>query len=252
MKVTVLGSGTSSGVPRIDGHWGAADPSNPKNRRRRVSLWVEESGASILIDTSPDLREQCLDAGIKRIDGVLYTHDHADHTHGIDDLRGFRHVMGHKVDIYATRETLDVLTGRFDYIFHERLGYPPICRANEITGDEPFRVAGVTVRPFRQIHGPIGSIGYRIGDVAYSTDVSDLPEHAFPVLEGVKVWVVDALRYTPHPTHPHLEKTLGWIERVKPERAILTHMTSDMDYETLCRELPKGVEPGYDGLTFEI
>jgi len=252
MKVTVLGCGTSSGVPRIDGTWGTADPNNPKNRRRRVSIWVQDGDTSLVVDTSPDLREQCLSNNIKRIDAVLYTHDHADHTHGIDDLRGFRHTQGKLIDVYGLPETLAVLKRRFDYIFVEKLGYPPICQPHEITGRDPFQLGGIRVQPFHQVHGPITSVGYRFGKLAYSTDVSDLPEEAFRALEGVDTWIVDALRYQPHPTHPHLEKTLGWIERVKPRRAILTHMTGDMDYDTLCRDLPKGVEPAYDGLTFEL
>jgi phosphoribosyl 1,2-cyclic phosphate phosphodiesterase len=252
MKVTLLGCGTSSGVPRIDGKWGAADPANPKNRRRRVSILVQEENTSLVVDTSPDLREQCLSNNIKKIDAVLYTHDHADHTHGIDDLRGFRHAQGKLIDIYGLPETLDVLQRRFDYIFVEKLGYPPICKAHEISGDEPFRLGDILVRPFRQVHGPIVSLGYRFGKVAYSTDVSDLPEAAFEALQGIDTWIVDALRYEPHPTHSHLEKTLGWIERVKPRRAILTHMTGDMDYDTLRAKLPKGVEPGHDGLTLEL
>ena len=252
MKVTVLGCGTSSGVPRIDGMWGTADPANPKNRRRRVSVWVEVGDVSLIIDTSPDLREQCLSANVSRIDGVLYTHDHADHTHGIDDLRGFRHAQKQLIDIYGTAETLTVLRRRFDYIFAETLGYPPICEPHEITDTEPFEIKGVAIRPFRQLHGPITSVGYRIGDMAYSTDVSGLTDQAWETLEGVDTWIVDALRYDPHPTHPHLDMTLEWIARVKPRRAILTHMTGDMDYDTLVKTLPDGVEPGNDGLSFEL
>lgn len=252
MKVTVLGCGTSSGVPRIDGKWGKADPNNPKNRRRRVSVLVEEGDTTVIIDTSPDLREQCLSAGVKHLNGVLYTHDHADHTHGIDDLRGFRHGMGQLVDVYGNADTLSVLKHRFDYIFEEKQGYPPLCRPHEIADNAVFTVGEMQVRSFPQIHGPITSLGYRIGDMAYSTDLNDLPEESVKALEGVKVWIVDALRYDPHPTHLHLDKTLEWIDRIKPERAILTHMTSEMDYETLLRDLPAGVEPGYDGLTVRL
>lgn len=250
MKVTVLGCGTSGGVPRIDGFWGAADPGNPKNRRRRVSILVQSGGTNVVVDTSPDFREQCLDAGVTHIDGVLYTHDHADHTHGIDDLRTFRTILGRKIDIYSNRETLDILEARFHYIFHEVDGYRPICEPHEITG--PFTVGDIDIVPFVQQHGPITSLGYRFGKLAYSTDLNGLSEEAFAALEGVDVWIVDALRYDPHPTHPHLDLTLSWVERVKPKRAILTHMTWDMDYETLVRELPDGVEPGYDGLVIEL
>lgn len=250
MKVTVLGCGTSGGVPRIGPLWGRCNPDNPKNRRRRVSILVEHENTKILVDTSPDLREQCLDAGINRLDAVLYTHDHADHTHGIDDLRAIAHSMRERVNIYANAETLAVLRRRFDYVFDSVAGYPAIANAHEITG--PFPVGAVNVTPFTQIHGPVKSLGFRFGPVAYSTDVNELPEDAFSALEGVKVWIVDALRYDPHPTHPHLDLTLEWIERVKPERAILTHMTWDMDYDELKAQLPDHVEPAYDGLVIEV
>lgn len=249
MKVTILGCGTSGGVPRVGNVWGACDPENPKNRRRRVSILVEEGDSRLLVDTSPDLREQLLDADVDRLNGVLYTHDHADHTHGIDDLRGIFHTMGRQVDIYADAKTLKILKRRFDYIFTPSFGYPPICTPHEITG--PFNIGGISVIPFRQIHGPIESLGFRFNSVAYSTDLNGIPEESFAALEGVDVWIVDALRYEPHPTHPHLEMTLEWIERVKPKRAILTHMTWDMDYDTLKSELPDGVEPGYDGMVIE-
>lgn len=252
MKVTILGCGTSGGVPRIgpDGAlWGACDPTNPKNRRRRVSILVEEGDTRILVDTSPDLREQLLDVGVSSLDAVLYTHDHADHTHGIDDLRAISHVMGHQVDIYGNKRTLKVLNERFGYIFTEMNNYPPFCKANLIEG--PMNFGPVEVLPFEQVHGNITSYGFRFGKIAYSTDLNALDEAAFAALEGVETWIIDALRYEPHPTHPHLDLALGWIERVGPKRAILTHMTWDMDYDTLCRELPDGVEPGYDGLVIE-
>ena len=250
MKATILGSGTSSGVPRIGGVWGDCDPTEPKNRRRRVSLHVAWQGLSLLVDTSPDLREQCLDAGIDRLDGVLYTHDHADHTHGIDDLRAFTLLQRREVPVYAEPRVIETLHRRFGYVFEGGRGYPPICVARAITG--PIRFGPVTVLPYRQQHGDIHSLGFRFGPLAYSTDVSGLPEAAFEALAGVKVWIVDALRYRSHPTHAHLDLTLEWIRRVQPERAILTHMTWEMDYATLLRELPPGVEPAYDGLTIEL
>lgn len=250
MKVTMLGCGTSGGVPRIDGFWGACDPGNPKNRRRRASILVQHRDTSLVVDTSPDFREQCLSCNVKKIDGVLFTHDHADHTHGIDDLRTFRAILGRRIDIYANQPTLDILHDRFYYIFHEVEGYRPICEPHLIEG--PFRIGDIEIEPFEQTHGTIVSLGFRFGDFAYSTDLNDLSEKAFAALEGVKVWIVDALRYEPHPTHPHLDLTLEWIGRVKPERAILTHMTWDMDYQTLRSTLPDGVEPGFDGLTIEI
>jgi phosphoribosyl 1,2-cyclic phosphate phosphodiesterase len=250
MKVTILGCGTSGGVPRIGNVWGACDPKNPKNRRRRVSILVEEGAGRLLVDTSPDLREQLLDARVDRLDGVLYTHDHADHTHGIDDLRAIYHTGRKPVEIYGSSETLAILNQRFDYIFKSKLGYPSICQPHEISGR--FEVGGIKVEPFIQDHGPITSLGFRFGKVAYSTDLNGLPEGSWQILKGVDTWIVDALRPQPHPTHPHLEMTLEWIERLKPRRAILTHMTWDMDYETLCRELPRGVEPGYDGMVIEV
>lgn len=250
MRVTILGCGTSGGVPRIGNIWGACDPKNPKNRRRRVSILVEQGEGRLLVDTSPDLREQLLAADVDRLDGVLYTHDHADHTHGIDDLRAIFHTMRAPVQIYSNADTLAVLQRRFDYIFKGKMGYPAICETNEISG--PFEVGGIKVTPFIQNHGPITSLGFRFGKVAYSTDLNGLPEASWEILEGVDTWIVDALRPQPHPTHPHLEMTLGWIERLKPKRAILTHMTWDMDYDTLCKELPKGVEPGYDGMVVEL
>ena len=250
MKVTILGCGTSGGVPRIGGVWGNCDPDNPKNRRRRVSILVEEGRTRLLVDTSPDLREQLLGADVRHLDGVLYTHDHADHTHGIDDLRGLFHTMGRKIDVYGDARTLDVLTRRFDYIFTSNEGYPAFCEAHEITG--AFRIGDIEVVPFEQIHGPITSLGFRFGPVAYSTDLNDLPEESFAALEGVEVWIVDALRYDPHPTHPHLDLTLEWIKKVGPKRAYLTHMTWDLDYDTLMAELPDGVEPAYDGLVIDV
>ncbi|WP_020399009.1 MBL fold metallo-hydrolase [Kordiimonas gwangyangensis] len=250
MKLTILGCGTSGGVPKMPEYWGACDPKNPKNRRRRASVLLESGGKTILFDTTPDLREQMLSAKVGMIDAVFYTHDHADHTHGIDDLRGFYQTSGERVPVYADAQTLSILRHRFDYIFRSQNNYSAICKANTITG--PVSVGDMKVIPFEQGHGGGISLGFRVGDFAYSTDLNRLPESAFDTLAGVKVWVVDALRYKEHPTHSHLAQTLEWIERVRPERAILTHMTWDMDYETLCRELPAGVEPAYDGMTVTL
>lgn len=251
MKVRILGCGTSGGVPRIGNVWGNCDPNNPKNRRRRASVLVEQDNTSILIDTSPDLREQLLDAEVDRLSAVLYTHDHADHTHGIDDLRPIAQMMGRVVPVYGDERTLDVLNRRFSYIFESRTGYPSICEPHVID-TQPFDIGRMTIQPFEQDHGFITSLGFRIGGFAYSTDLKRLDEKAFKALEGVDTWVVDALRYVEHPTHSHLEQTLEWIARVNPRRAYLTHMTWDMDYETLCRALPDGVEPCYDGLIINV
>jgi phosphoribosyl 1,2-cyclic phosphate phosphodiesterase len=250
MRITVLGCGTSSGVPVIGNYWGTCDPNNPKNRRSRVSVAVEEGDTRLIIDTSPDLREQCLANNIDKVDGVLFTHDHADHTHGIDDLRIMAMRSRQRVPIYADKGTLQTLNQRFDYIFDPKEGYPAICEGHLIDG--AFELGGMPIQPFLQHHGFMDTLGFRIGDFAYSTDVVELDDAAFEALAGVKVWIVTALRYEPHPTHAHLAKTLEWIDRVKPERAYLTHMTWEMDYDTLMSELPDGVEPAYDGLVIDI
>jgi phosphoribosyl 1,2-cyclic phosphate phosphodiesterase len=256
MKVTILGCGPSWGVPPIGGDWGACDPANPKNRRCRASILVEERGKTILVDTSPDMRAQLLDAQVKRLDAVIFTHAHADHLHGIDDLRAVNRLMQAEIPVYATRQTLDDIGRRFGYVFApakpglEAVYYKPRLQPVAISG--PFEIAGVAIVPFVQNHGFSETTGFRFGRFAYSTDVFELDQAAFKALDGVEVWVVDCIRRAPHVTHSHLERTLGWIARVKPRRAVLTHMDESMDYETLCRELPKGVEPGYDGLVLEV
>lgn len=249
----MLGSGTSSGVPRIGGDWGLCDPAEPKNRRMRVSILVEHGDTRIVVDTGPDFRAQMLGCGVSTLDAILYTHDHADHTHGIDDVRQIFHAMKRPVPAWAHAKTWARMKPRFDYVFEGRDGYPPTMAAHDLSG--PLTIGGVRVTPFEQIHGDIKSNGFRFDAggfaVAYSTDLNDLSDAAFAVLEGVDVWIVDALRRQPHPSHTHLERTLGWIERVKPGRAVLTHMDQSMDYATLCAELPGGVEPGYDMLVVE-
>lgn len=251
MKVTILGCGTSGGVPRIGNDWGDCDPANPKNRRRRVSILVEHENTVVLVDTSPDMREQCLDAGLEHLDAVLYTHDHADHSHGLDELRPLAYRNKREIPVYGSAETLSTLERRFDYAFAPKSEYfRPFVAAKVIDG--PFDVGAVSVIPFAQHHGDKTSLGFRFGRIAYSTDVVELPEESFDTLQGVDVWIVDALQRRPHPTHSHLAQTLEWIERVKPKRAILTHMTLDMDYATLSAELPVGVEPGFDGLEIDL
>lgn len=251
MRLTILGCGTSGGVPKVPEYWGACDPSNPKNRRRRASVLLEEGDTTILIDTTPDLREQALSANMDHLDAVFYTHDHADHTHGIDDLRGFFQNARNKIPVYGDEPTMEVLRHRFSYIFESQNGYPAICEPNILQKEFPVRVGGVTMQAFEQGHGNGMSLGYRFGDMAYSTDLNHLPETSFEVLNGVKVWVVDALRFEPHPTHSHLAQTLKWIDRVKPELAVLTHMTWDMDYEQVKSMLPKGILPAFDGMVIE-
>ena len=262
LRFTILGCGASTGVPQIDGRWGQCDPSNPKNRRRRCSLLAERySGdvcTAVLIDTGPDLREQILETGLASIDGVFYTHDHADHTHGIDDLRILSYRNRKLIDIYASDYTREILYQRFDYCFETQQGssYPPTLRGHSIRHGEPVIVEGaggpVTVMPFRQLHGNIESFGFRMGNLAYSSDVHDLPEESLPLLEGLDVWIVDALRHNRHPSHFSVEQALAWAERLGPKRTILTHMHLDLDYETLRGELPDGVEPAYDGMRFEL
>ncbi len=263
LKVRILGSGCSTGVPRIDGYWGACDPGNPRNRRGRCSAWfgafdsaTPEAFTSVVIDTSPEFREQMLRAGVTQVDSILWTHDHADQAHGLDDMRAFTFRKG-PIDGYLDQATLDTLTKRFGYVFTGNLGYPPICNPHLIPPHgRPWSVSGeggdIPVITFDQAHGPIRSVGYRLGNIAYSSDISDLPESSFDALNGLSVWIVDALRYKPHPTHSHLEKTLEWIARVKPELAVLTNLHQDMDYDAVSDILPEGVVCAYDGFTAEV
>jgi phosphoribosyl 1,2-cyclic phosphate phosphodiesterase len=255
MRVTVLGCGPSWGVPRIGNDWGVCDPTNPKNRRTRCSLLIEDGGHTVLVDTPPDLRQQLLTAQVRRFDAVLFTHAHADHSHGIDDLRSVNRLVGKPLPIYTDPQTMSELQARFRYIFTPvdttvPTFYKPAVEPHEVTS--PFTAAGMAIVPFEQDHGFSKTTGYRFGRFAYSTDVMTLDDAAFAALEGIEVWVVDCIRHAPHPTHSHLARTLSWIERVKPKRAILTHMDETLDYETLRQSLPPGVEPGFDGLAVEL
>lgn len=268
LEITILGCGSSGGVPRIGGpdgagDWGACDPREPKNRRRRCSILVRRKSGhgetAVLVDTAPDLREQLIDARATHLDGVLITHDHADQLHGIDDLRALVLGMRKRIDVYSDHPTLAGIRRRFGYVFERPEGsdYPSILNAREIP--EPFRAfeivgAGgpIPVTPFEQEHGRVRSLGFRFGRVAYSSDVSGLPEETFAALGGVECWIVDALRYTHHPTHANVETALSWIARVKPKRAVLTNLHHDLDYETLAAELPPGVEPAYDGMVLTV
>ncbi len=251
MKVTILGCGTSTGVPKIGEKWGVCDPYNPKNRRRRSSVYIEDQNTKILIDTTPDLREQCLDAKITHIDGVLYTHDHADHTHGIDDLRAISHIMKRRVEAYGNAKTMSVLQRRFDYIFESKEGYPAILNSNVI-GKSLFDIGALAVQSFDLTHGSSITSGFLLSKMAYTTDLNAIPEDSEQYLQDLDLWIVDALRPQPHPTHSHLDQTLNWIEKFKPKRAILTHMTWDMDYDSLRKFLPKNIEPAYDGMVIDI
>lgn len=261
LEFTILGCGSSAGVPRVGGGWGACDPSNPKNRRRRCSLLVERRGSQgvtrILVDTSPDLREQLLDANVDRIDAVFYTHPHADHTHGIDDLRALAIHQRRRVDVYLDASTSRDIRAKFGYCFETPQGssYPPILNEHRLEPGQPVTVDGpggsIIGLPIRHEHGDIPSLGFRFGGLAYSCDLNGLPADSTDLLNELEVWIVDALRYTRHPSHWSLNETLEWIARLKPERAIITNMHVDLDYAKLAGELPRGVVPAYDGMRVE-
>jgi phosphoribosyl 1,2-cyclic phosphate phosphodiesterase len=261
LRVTLLGSGSSAGVPRIGGDWGACDPREPKNRRTRGGLLVQRwrgpasdpaAATTVLVDTSPDLREQLLAAEVKRIDAVLYSHDHADQTHGIDDLRAFFITHRRRVRVWMDDPTRDTLMRRFGYCFRGEGLYPAVLDdAGSLEPGEPVRIDGpggpIEALPLAQDHGTTTSLGFRFGPVAYSNDVVMIADETFSALGGLDLWFVDALRYRPHPTHAHVERALEWVERLKPRHAVLVNMHIDLDYAQLKAELPGGVEPGYDG-----
>ncbi len=258
--LTILGCGSSGGVPRLlaDGSpdWGACDPADPRNWRRRCSALVTREGPGgttrVLIDTTPDLRMQLLDARAGTLDAVLYTHEHADHIHGIDDLRLVVFNSGRRIPVWAGPATARHLRSRFTYAFETPpgSGYPPICDLHEIAGPVTIEGAGgpLTFAPFEVKHGGIRALGFRMGDLAYLPDVSAIPEGAWPALADLGTFVVDGLRYKPHPTHAHLDRALEWIARARPARAVITNMHVDLDHATLAAELPAGVVPAHDGL----
>jgi len=259
MKVTILGCGHSGGTPMIGGiGWGNCDPANPKNRRTRPSILVETNTAHILVDTSPDLREQFLAADIRRVDTVLFTHAHADHLHGIDDLRAINRVMKAPIEAYADAKTWDEIRERFEYTLTplregSKFFYKPVLVPHEIVPGETVQIGGMPVTAFEQDHGVAGtSLGYRIGDLGYTTDVVDMPEDGFGILAGIDTWLIGALMDDPHPTHAHVAKVLSWVERVGPRQAVLTHMSNLLDYDALAAQLPDGVAPAYDGLVLDI
>ena len=261
LTFTILGCGSSMGVPRVALGWGSCDPSNPKNRRRRCSLLVERANTHghhtrVLVDCSPDLREQLLDAKVDWADGVLITHEHADHTHGIDDLRPLYVHKRHRVPVYMDEATSRAMHARFGYCFMKPPGsdYPPIASEHRLVPGHPVTIEGqggaIEALPVLQDHGDIPSLGFRFGNVAYSADIKSLPPESLAAMTGLDVWIVDALRRTPHPSHMNLEEALDWIARVKPKRAILTNLHAELDYEVLRAELPPNVVPAYDGMTF--
>jgi phosphoribosyl 1,2-cyclic phosphate phosphodiesterase len=260
LRYTILGCGSSGGVPRLGGHWGECDPANPKNHRRRCSMLVErvtdEGITRVLIDTSPDLRAQLLDVGVGELDAVVYTHSHADHVHGLDDLRMIVFNMRRRLPVWADGDTQNDLYSRFGYAFMQPgdSPYPPILDMHTISGEIAVAGAGGTIRltPFKAHHGAIDALGFRIGGLAYLPDVISLPDESWPVLEGLEFWVVDALRRSPHPTHAHLDLTLEWIARAAPRRAVLTNMHIDLDYQTVADETPAHITPAHDGLVITL
>ena len=264
LELIILGCGSSAGVPRADGAWGACDAADPRNLRSRCSLMVRrlsqegaEAQTTLIVDAAPEFRLQTVAAGVKRLDGLLLTHDHADQCHGIDDIRAFAIAQRRRIGCWMNEATRARLMRRFGYIFEGEGLYPAIADVHptpphghrwEIDGPS----GPIPVATFDQDHGGIRSLGYRFGSVAYSSDVVDLPEDSLEALRDLDLWIVDALRYTPHPTHAHVDRTLAWIERVKPRRAILTNMHFDLDYVQLSNRLPAGVEPAYDGMRVAI
>ena len=257
---TILGCGSSGGVPRLGNLWGACDPKNPKNRRRRCSLLVEREDSNgttrVLVDTSPDLREQLLDAGVGTLDAVIFTHGHADHVHGIDDLRMIVFNRKERLPVWADGPTQERLLAGFGYAFTQPEGspYPPILDLHTIDGLVSISGAGgaIEFQPFKVDHGAIDALGVRVKNVAYLPDIAEISEQNWVDVAELDVWILDALRRKPHPTHVHLEKALEWIERAKPKRAILTNMHLDMDFEEVARDTPANVEPAYDGMRIEV
>lgn len=255
IRAIVLGSGGATGVPMIGRGWGKCDPNNPKNRRRRPSLLVQWDNHNILIDTSPDLRQQLLDTEVSRLDAILFTHSHADHLHGIDDVRDVNRAMRDWIDAYADAQTLDEIRNRFAYVFEPqhpdaKLIYKPLLRAHVVEG--PFSVGGHEIVPIPLDHGYSSSLGFRFGDLAYTTDLVRLDENGFEALQGVGTWIVSCTVDFPHQTHAELKVVLEWIERVKPKRAVLTHLSYHFDYEELKVRLPPHVEPGYDNMVVDV
>ncbi len=262
LTFTILGCGSSGGVPRLGGHWGDCDPNNPKNRRRRCSLLIErETDAgktTVLIDTSPDMRSQLLDAGIGKLDAVVYTHSHADHVHGIDDLRMVVFNMRKRLDVWADGATQDALFSRFGYAFvqPEDSPYPPILDMRTINDDVEIIGDGGTIKltPIKVDHGSIDALGFRVENLAYMPDVAEIYDDAWLQLQGLDCWILDTLRRSPHPTHSHFENSLKWIAQVAPRRAVLTNMHIDLDYDTVEAETPDHISAAFDGMriTYQV
>jgi len=263
VRVTILGCGASPGTPDIFRGWGDCDPENPRNRRLRPSILVENTDTRVLVDTSPDLRQQLLTAGVRTLDAVLFTHSHADHLHGIDDLRPVNRVIDRALDIYADADTLKAIETRFGYVFEPLAAdaafiYKPLLTPHEIADGDTISIGSLKIQAFEQDHGYCATYGFRFGDLAYSTDLVNLPEAAFGMLAGIKVWIIGTLVDFDHPTHAHVAKALQWAERVGAERVILTHLSGMLDYATLARRLDGWTrahggkaEPAYDGMVIE-
>jgi phosphoribosyl 1,2-cyclic phosphate phosphodiesterase len=259
--LTILGCGSSGGVPRVAQGWGACDPGNPRNRRRRCSVLVEQGvGAAltrVLVDTSPDLREQLLDANIAALDAVFITHPHADHTHGIDDLRPLYLATRRRVEVYMDEPTTHVLKRAFSYAFETPAGssYPSMLDARRLTSGEICRIEGaggpLEALPIQLEHGEIGSLGFRFGRLAYTPDVSAIPASSTPLLEDLDVWIIDGLRYSRHPTHFSVDEALDWVARLRPRQAVITNLHTDLDYAELKSRLPGNVTPAFDGMRIE-
>jgi len=261
LALTILGCGSSGGVPRVAQGWGACDPDNPRNRRRRCSVLVERemNGArtSVLVDTSPDLREQLLGVGAQRLDGVLMTHSHADHTHGVDDLRPLVMAMRKRIDIHMDEATSRVVRRAFSYLFEAPAGslYPALLNEQRLTKGDLARIGGpggpIEALPFELDHGDIASLGFRFGALAYTPDLKAIPAESVPFLEGLETWIIGGLRYQPHPTHFSVDEALAWIGRMRPRQAVITNLHTDLDYEELKARLPANVTPAYYGLRIE-
>lgn len=260
LRCTILGCGSSGGVPRLGGHWGDCDPENPKNSRLRCSMLVEritnDGVTRALIDTSPDLRQQLLRAGVGELDAVLWTHGHADHVHGLDDLRMIVFNMRRRLPAWADGNTQNDLYSRFGYAFiqPEDSPYPPILDMHTIAGDVTIEGAGgpIVLQPFKVNHGSIDALGFKVGGLVYLPDVAKMNDAAWEMVTGCECWVLDTLRRTPHPTHSHLAQSLEWIARARPKRAVLTNMHIDLDCATLDAETPENVTPAYDGMALSF
>jgi phosphoribosyl 1,2-cyclic phosphate phosphodiesterase len=255
MRAIILGSGGAAGVPAIASGWGNCDPSNPKNRRLRPSILVESGSTRILVDTSPDLRQQLLDNNIQSLDALVFTHTHADHLHGIDDIREVNRFMKSEIPLWASAASLTEIAHRFAYVFEplapdSKSIYKPLLQPHPIDG--PFMVGDIAVVPLKQDHGYQETLGFRFGDLAYSTDLVRMSDSSYELLEGIDTWIIGCLTNAPnHPTHVSVDQALLWIERIKPRRAIITHMSGKLDYDTLKASLPPHIEPAYDGMIIE-